>query len=219
MSANGSRDVGIFVSSSAVKFVAVPVARVSTTGDSPLTVIVSDTDATRSVMGRSTLLPTATMTFSRTTVEKPGSVAVIVYGPGARFRNRYSPPASVVNVSVASTPCAETVTPGSTPPCSSLMTPLMVPPWICANADTANVRHHAATTARVPNRFIRVFLLRTDRRSEEHVTCRVGIDVRTVFALTGAGKYQGVTPPVKKRDALFLDAVIQKDSARWSARL
>ena len=95
ISANGSREVGIFVSSSVVKLVAVPVALVSTTGDSPLTVIVSATDAIFSVIGSSTLLPTATMTFSRTTVVKPGSVAVTVYGPGARFRNRYSPPASV----------------------------------------------------------------------------------------------------------------------------
>jgi hypothetical protein len=41
ISANGSRDVGILVSSSAVKFVDVPVARGSTTGDCPETVTVS----------------------------------------------------------------------------------------------------------------------------------------------------------------------------------
>ncbi len=46
ISANGSLDVGIFVSSSDVKFVAVPVALVSTTGDAPLTVTVSATVAT-----------------------------------------------------------------------------------------------------------------------------------------------------------------------------
>src|SRR3954468_1613584 len=91
---NGSRDVGIFVSSSAVKLVDVPVALVSITGDSPLTVIVSATCAIFSVTGSSTLLPTDTATPSRTTVVKPGSVTVSLYGPGARFRKRYSPVAS-----------------------------------------------------------------------------------------------------------------------------
>ena len=73
ISANGSREVGIFGSSSAVKLVAVPVALVSTIGDSPMTVIVSATVATFSATGSSTLLPTATTTFSRTTVVKPCS--------------------------------------------------------------------------------------------------------------------------------------------------
>jgi hypothetical protein len=128
MSANGSREVGIFVSSSDVKFVEVPVAFVSITGDSPLTVIVSATCAIFSCIGSSTLLPTDTTTPSRTMVVKPGRTAVTLYGPGARFRNRNSPLASVTNVCVASTPCTETVTPGSTPPCSSLMVPLILPP-------------------------------------------------------------------------------------------
>ena len=60
ISANGSREVGIFVSSSLVKLVAVPVALVSMIGDSPLTVIVSATAASRSVIGSSTLRPTTT---------------------------------------------------------------------------------------------------------------------------------------------------------------
>ncbi len=71
ISANGSREVGIFESSSAEKLVAVPVALVSITGDSPLTVIVSDTVAIFRTIGSSTLLPTATITFSRTMVAKP----------------------------------------------------------------------------------------------------------------------------------------------------
>ena len=81
-----------------MKLVAVPVARVSMTGDSPVTVIVSATVAIFSASGSSTLRPTATMTSSRTTVVKPESVAVILYGPGARLRNRYSPVPSVTNV-------------------------------------------------------------------------------------------------------------------------
>ena len=55
ISANGSREVGIFVSSSVVKLVAVPVALVSMTGDSPVTVIVSATVAIFSDSGSSTL--------------------------------------------------------------------------------------------------------------------------------------------------------------------
>ena len=128
ISANGSRDVGIFVSSSEVKLVAVPVAFVSMTGDSPLTVIVSATAAILSVIGSSTFLPTATTMPSRTSVVKPGRTAVTLYGPGARLRKRNSPFDSVVKVRVASTPCAVTRTPGSTPPWSSLITPVRLPP-------------------------------------------------------------------------------------------
>ena len=70
ISANGSREVGIFASSSGVKLVAVPVALVSMIGDSPLTVIVSATAAIFIVTGSSTLWPTATTTPSRTTVRE-----------------------------------------------------------------------------------------------------------------------------------------------------
>ena len=76
ISANGSRLVGILVSSSDVKLVAVPVAFVSMIGASPLTVIVSATLAIFSVTGSSMFLPTDTITFSRTTVAKPWSAAV-----------------------------------------------------------------------------------------------------------------------------------------------
>ena len=84
------------MSSSEVKFVAVPVALVSMIGVCPLTVIDSATDAILSVTGSSTVLPTATMRPSRTSVEKPGSATVTVYSPGARFRKRKSPFDSVV---------------------------------------------------------------------------------------------------------------------------
>src|SRR5712691_4124937 len=85
INANGSRDVGIFVSSSVVKLVDVPFAFVSTTGDAPLTVIVSATAATHRTIGNSTDLPISTMTRSRTRVVNPWSAAVTVYAPGARF--------------------------------------------------------------------------------------------------------------------------------------
>ena len=66
------------MSSSDVKLVDVPVALVSMTGESPLTVIVSATAAIFNASGSSTLRPTATMTFSRTMVVKPWSAAVIL---------------------------------------------------------------------------------------------------------------------------------------------
>jgi hypothetical protein len=78
ISANGSREVGIRVSSSDVKLVEVPVALMSMTGDSPLTVIVSATVAIFNASGSSTLRPTETMTLSRTMVVKPWSAAVIL---------------------------------------------------------------------------------------------------------------------------------------------
>ena len=69
---NGSREVGIFDSSSAVKFVAVPVTGVDDRRR-PLTVIDPVTVATLIITGRSMVAPTATITFSRTVVLKPGN--------------------------------------------------------------------------------------------------------------------------------------------------
>ena len=70
MSAQGSRELGTFASSSLLIVVPVPVFLVSTAGVSDCTVIVSSTDATLSVNGRFTLVPAATVT-SRLTVENP----------------------------------------------------------------------------------------------------------------------------------------------------
>ena len=97
-SAHGSRDVGISLSSSVVKFVPVPVVFGSTIGDSPMTVTVSARAATFNWSGKSTVPPTTTMTFSRTSVPNPCSAAVTLYMPGARFRKRNAPPTSVENV-------------------------------------------------------------------------------------------------------------------------
>ena len=76
ISAHGSREVGIFSSSSLVKFVVVPIALVSTIGDSPVTVTDSCTLATFIVKVRSNVVPTETMRFSRMTVEKPARSVV-----------------------------------------------------------------------------------------------------------------------------------------------
>jgi hypothetical protein len=73
ISANGSRDVGIFVSSSVVKLVAVPVTLVSTIGESPVTTIVSATVASFSVTEMSASRPTATITPSRLMPPNPAS--------------------------------------------------------------------------------------------------------------------------------------------------
>ena len=74
ISANGSRDVGIFVSSSVVKLVAVPVTLVSTIGDSPVTVIDSATVASFSDTEMSASRPTATITPSCLIPAKPGDL-------------------------------------------------------------------------------------------------------------------------------------------------
>jgi hypothetical protein len=76
ISENGSREVGIFESSSAVKFVAVPVCLASTIGEGALTVIVSVTALICIATGTLTVLPRSSTTFSRTSVAKPCSAAV-----------------------------------------------------------------------------------------------------------------------------------------------
>ena len=72
---NGSREVGIFASSSRENVVDVPVAVASRIGAGAETVTDSVTAATRSSSGASTVLPTATIT-SRVAGRKPDSAAV-----------------------------------------------------------------------------------------------------------------------------------------------
>ena len=104
ISANGSRDVGIFVSSSVVKLVAVPVTLVSTIGDSPVTVIDSATVASFNVTEMLASRPTATITPSCLMLAKPASSNDTVYGPGGWLRNRNLPVSSVTAVCVRSRP-------------------------------------------------------------------------------------------------------------------
>jgi hypothetical protein len=73
---NGSRDVGMLVSSSMVTLVAVPVWRASTIGDGAVTLTVSVSVPTASVTGSSTVWPTPTTTRSRTLVANPVSADV-----------------------------------------------------------------------------------------------------------------------------------------------
>lgn len=152
ISANGSREVGILVSSSVVKLVAVPVTLVSTNGLSPVTVMVSATAARRSCTGMSASRPTATTTPSRLTLAKPVSSTVTEYEPGGWFKNRNRPEVSVTAVCVRSDPCRVTVTPGSTAFCSSVTVPAMLPPEICAYTGRTAM---SANSAAVNSLFIR----------------------------------------------------------------
>jgi len=105
----------------------------STTGVSPLTVIVSSSAPTRISIGMvSTAVPEISMP-SRFTVLKPVSVKVIEYVPGFRSMMRYWPVPSVTTertFSIKAGLAASTVTPGSTAPDASRTVPVRVP---CAN--------------------------------------------------------------------------------------
>ena len=99
----------------------------STTGVSPVTVIVSCTPPTRmSALIVMLLAPPLTSTPSRITVVKPGSVKVNLYVPGVRSWIRYRPVPSdtvVRTFSINAGLAASTVTPGSTAPEASRTVP------------------------------------------------------------------------------------------------
>ena len=122
-SAHGSREVGTLASSACVKFVAVPVDLGSTIGDSAVTLTLCSTEASLSEKGTSEFTPTRTSIRSRTVLAKPVRLAVTVYMPGGRFKNRYLPSVPVVAVCVRSDPLSVTTAPGSTAPCSSTTVP------------------------------------------------------------------------------------------------
>jgi len=98
----------------------------STTGVSPVTVIVSATPPTfMSASILTTPLP-ASSTPSRFKVENPDRVNVMAYVPGSRLSMRYCPVASVVAdlvFSISTGLEASTVTPGNTAPEASLTVP------------------------------------------------------------------------------------------------
>jgi hypothetical protein len=77
-SAQGSRELGIFASSSCVKLVEVPTFLVSMIGDAAVTVTASSSVATFIVKGRLTDWPTVTAMSLRTTLPKPASEVVMV---------------------------------------------------------------------------------------------------------------------------------------------
>jgi len=73
-----SREFGISCSASSLKFCCTRVADVSMTGESPVTVTVSCSDATASSTFTAAVKPIAITMFSRFRVVKPGSSNVTV---------------------------------------------------------------------------------------------------------------------------------------------
>ncbi len=110
----------------------------STTGDWPVTVIVSSSVPTvSSALTVATNVPVSS-TPSRLTVLKPGNENVTEYEPGRRSTTRYCPVASVVTdrtFSIRAGLAASTITPGSTAPDTSLTTPVIA---ACARATAGN---------------------------------------------------------------------------------
>ena len=110
----------------------------STTGVSPVTVIVSCSAPTRISIGMvSTAVPIISMP-SRLIVLKPGSVNVSEYVPGFRSMTRYWPVPSVTTertFSINAGLAASTVTPGNTAPDASRTVPVRVP-WANAEVDS-----------------------------------------------------------------------------------
>ena len=104
---------------------------VSTTGDAPVTVIVSSRSPTASWPLTVAVNPVVSSTPARRSVENPARVNVTVYVPGRRFDD----PIHALTVchdsaepfSMSAGLAASTVTPGSTAPESSRATPVIVP--------------------------------------------------------------------------------------------
>ena len=107
----------------------------STSGESPVTVIVSSTAPTASSALTVATIEPLRLIPSRTSDRKPGRVNVTEYSPGRRLVMVNRPPPSVTAVRTCSISAglrASTVTPGSTPPVSSVTRP--VRPTLCAHA-------------------------------------------------------------------------------------
>src|SRR5882724_1143267 len=137
-----SRALGSDSSCLASKIVAVFVDDTSTTGDAPLTVTVSWSDATFSSTLTVAVNPTPMLMPSRITMPKPPSSYWTEYTPGATPGRRYTPSSlvTVVRAPWSAGLVAVTVTPGSTPPLASATRPFndpVVAPTDCALAPAA----------------------------------------------------------------------------------
>src|SRR4051812_27283195 len=86
-----SRPFGIDCSSVSLKFCCTRVDEVSITGDSPVTVTDSWSEATASSTFTVAVKPSVRTMFSRLRVLNPGSSYVKVYAPGGSAGNRYVP--------------------------------------------------------------------------------------------------------------------------------
>ena len=124
----------------------------STTGVSPVTVIVSLTLPTSSsLLTGAVKLPSSTMPARRIGL-KPAMVNVTLYVPGLRSLMRYWPAPSVTALRVRSMSAgldASTVTPGSAAPVPSFTTPAIA---ACACASRGRTRIAANPTTRLNRR-------------------------------------------------------------------
>ena len=143
---------GMAATMSALSTVSRCVVWTSTTGDSPVTVMVSSSEPTFMSAGMVSVAVPLSSIPSRLTRLKPVSLKVSVYVPGFRPVIRYCPAPSVTPMrtfSIRAGLDASTVTPGSTAFDSSLTVPVRVP---CANAKdgsrTAAVRSRKTFDAR-----------------------------------------------------------------------
>src|SRR5216683_495101 len=137
-----SRAFGSDSSCFASNTVAVRVEDTSTTGDAPLTVTDSCSDATVSSTFTVAVKPTLMLMPARITVPNPESSYCTVYMPGGTPGSRYVPSSfvTVVRAPWSAGLVAVTVTPGMTPPLVSVTRPFsdpVVAPMDCAAATPA----------------------------------------------------------------------------------
>ena len=113
----------------ASKVVPTCVAEVSTTGDCPVTVIDSVSDASFMSAFTVAVKPTLIRMPSLRTVPKPASSKTTVYSPGGTAVNRYWPSGSLtaVRAPMRDWLVSVTVTPGITADVPSVIRPLMAP--------------------------------------------------------------------------------------------
>src|SRR5207245_10873110 len=123
---------------------------VCTSGEAPVTVIISLTAPTASLMLIRTCWSTPRSTSDNVTFLTPVSSAATEYLPVGSDGAVYSPLVSVVTVREIPVPVfvSVTVAPGTTAPESSVTTPRIVPVTACA-ASEAGIRHAAMNTTRL----------------------------------------------------------------------
>src|SRR5258708_3651119 len=179
-----SRALGSDSSCLASKMVAVLVDVTSTTGDAPLIVTVSWSEATLSSTFTVAVKPTPTLMPSRITPPNPPSSYCTRYPPGGTPGSRYVPstPVTVVRAPCSAGLVAVTVTPGSTAPLESVTLPVsdpLVAPTVCACTRPAAKIDRIPTTPHTTIRLLRMTLslmpsAGPTARDSPHTTRRCG---------------------------------------------
>src|SRR4029453_10612834 len=154
-----SRALGSDASSFASKFVDVFVDVMSTTGDWPLTVTLSVSDATFISAFTVAVKPRPTRMPSCVTVEKPASSYLIWESPGGIAGNRKGPssPHTAVRRPSPEGLAIVIVTPGMMPPLESLTLPLIAPvvaPTVCADDGREAIAMKPTITNRILSRLM-----------------------------------------------------------------